>query len=93
MPLDKEVLNHAIIQLIAVQHRTTWEEIFKEFGIENKMAFYVILDDVDKLKDTIPRFCKLCDSSVEDFKGYYRYLEGLSKPQKPSSIYPFCKGG
>lgn len=82
MPLDKNILKHAIIQLIAVQYRTTWDEVLNEFEIDNKMAFYVILDKEDELKNTIPRFCKLCNLSVLEFKEYYKELVGLVDPLK-----------
>lgn len=88
MPVHHPTLRKTITKCIEEQYRTTWEAVFTEFGLSTKDAFYQLLLDEPKLKDTIARYCKVERCTVASFKDFYNFLLPDTRPKpKPDPNY------
>lgn len=80
-------LRATIIDFIAVRYRAEWKDVLAEFEVDSKMAFYALLKDRDKLKDLMPRFNKVCNLTMEEFKENYWFIQDMSdNPQGNTDI-------
>ena len=72
------ILRATIIDFIAVRYKAEWKDVLIEFEVNDKMAFYKLLNNRSKLKDYIPRFNKVCGITMEKFKENYHFIQNMS---------------
>lgn len=65
-----ELLKKTIDNFIFSQPKTTTQRIKKHFNLTYSRNFYALFNRPDKLKDTIEKFCVLCNIEIIDFKKY-----------------------